>query len=58
MSFPVPHLFRGILPPLFLPFFLTHLMDRLLWVNLIMDTFAALALATEPPNPDLMNRKP
>jgi Ca2+-transporting ATPase len=31
---------------------------QLLWVNLIMDTFAALALATEPPSEDLMNRKP
>lgn len=31
---------------------------QLLWVNLIMDTFAALALATEPPNPDLLKRKP
>jgi Ca2+-transporting ATPase len=31
---------------------------QLLWVNLIMDTFAALALATEPPTPDLLDRKP
>jgi len=31
---------------------------QLLWVNLIMDTFAALALATEKPTPDLMQRKP
>jgi Ca2+-transporting ATPase len=31
---------------------------QLLWVNLIMDTFAALALATEPPVPELLNRKP
>ncbi len=31
---------------------------QLLWVNLIMDTFAALALATEPPEPRLMNRPP
>jgi len=31
---------------------------QLLWVNLIMDTFAALALATEPPIPDLLNRRP
>ena len=30
----------------------------MLWVNLIMDTFAALALATEPPTPDLLERKP
>jgi Ca2+ transporting ATPase len=31
---------------------------QLLWVNLIMDTFAALALATEPPEEDLLNEKP
>lgn len=31
---------------------------QLLWVNLIMDTFAALALATDPPSPDLLHRKP
>ena len=30
----------------------------MLWVNLIMDTFAALALATEPPHDALMERKP
>ncbi|EGC37707.1 P-type ATPase [Dictyostelium purpureum] len=31
---------------------------QLLWVNLIMDTLAALALATEPPTPELLNRPP
>jgi len=31
---------------------------QLLWVNLIMDTFAALALATEPPEPYVMRRPP
>ncbi|KAJ3222791.1 Calcium-transporting ATPase 10, plasma membrane-type, partial [Clydaea vesicula] len=31
---------------------------QLLWVNLIMDTFAALALATDVPTPELLNRKP
>jgi magnesium-transporting ATPase (P-type) len=31
---------------------------QLLWVNMIMDTFAALALATEPPNDALLQRKP
>lgn len=31
---------------------------QLLWVNLIMDTFAALALATEKPEPELLDRKP
>lgn len=30
----------------------------MLWVNLIMDTFAALALATEPPKDNLLDRKP
>lgn len=31
---------------------------QLLWVNLIMDTFASLALATEMPTPELLERKP
>ncbi|CAM0152785.1 unnamed protein product [Urochloa decumbens] len=31
---------------------------QLLWVNIIMDTLGALALATEPPNDDLMKREP
>jgi Ca2+-transporting ATPase len=31
---------------------------QMLWVNLIMDTFAALALATEPPHPEVMLEKP
>lgn len=32
---------------------------QMLWVNLIMDSFAALALATEPPNTeDLLGRQP
>ncbi|KAJ7561593.1 hypothetical protein O6H91_03G034900 [Diphasiastrum complanatum] len=31
---------------------------QLLWINLIMDTLAALALATEPPNDDLMKLPP
>ncbi|KAI9463227.1 calcium-translocating P-type ATPase [Lactarius psammicola] len=30
----------------------------LLWINIIMDTFAALALATDPASPVLLNRKP
>lgn len=30
----------------------------MLWVNLIMDTLGSLALATEPPTPELLNRKP
>jgi magnesium-transporting ATPase (P-type) len=30
---------------------------QLLWVNLIMDTMGALALATEDPNPDLLKDK-
>jgi len=31
---------------------------QLLWVNLIMDTLAALALGTEKPTPELLLRKP
>ncbi|VFQ61448.1 unnamed protein product [Cuscuta campestris] len=31
---------------------------QLLWVNMIMDTLGALALATEPPNDELLNRPP
>lgn len=31
---------------------------QLLWVNLIMDTMAALALATDPPPPTVLDRKP
>ena len=30
----------------------------MLWVNLIMDSFASLALATEPPTDDLLKRAP
>ncbi|KAH6838018.1 calcium ATPase 2 [Perilla frutescens var. hirtella] len=31
---------------------------QLLWVNMIMDTLGALALATEPPNEELMKKAP
>lgn len=31
---------------------------QLLWVNLIMDTFAALALATDAPSPNILKRRP
>ncbi|KAM5344105.1 hypothetical protein ACJ41O_012642 [Fusarium nematophilum] len=31
---------------------------QLLWVNLIMDTFAALALATDPPTEKILDRPP
>ncbi|GAQ10844.1 calcium-transporting ATPase 2 [Aspergillus lentulus] len=31
---------------------------QLLWVNLIMDTFAALALATDPPTAHILDRRP
>lgn len=31
---------------------------QMLWVNLIQDTFAALALATEPPKEDIIKGKP
>ena len=31
---------------------------QMLWVNLIMDTLASLALATDKPNKELLKRKP
>lgn len=31
---------------------------QMLWVNLVMDTLAALALATEPPTTELLQREP
>jgi Ca2+-transporting ATPase len=31
---------------------------QLLWLNLVQDTFAALALATDPPTLELLHRKP
>ena len=31
---------------------------QMLWVNLIMDTFAAMALASLPPTPEVMREKP
>ena len=31
---------------------------QLIWVNMIMDVLAALALATEPPNPKIIRDKP
>ena len=31
---------------------------QLLWINIIMDTFAALALATDPAKPSMLNRQP
>ena len=31
---------------------------QLLWINVIMDTFAAIALCSEPPRADLMRRPP
>lgn len=34
------------------------LSEQLLWVNLIMDTLGALALATEPPTDHLMDQLP
>jgi Ca2+-transporting ATPase len=31
---------------------------QLLWINILMDTFAGLALATDPARPALLNRRP
>ncbi len=42
----------------FIGFELPLTVMQMLWVNLIMDTFAALALATEPPNPAVLSRPP
>lgn len=37
---------------------LTLTVPQMIWVNLIMDTFAALALATQPPSRTVMKHKP
>jgi Ca2+-transporting ATPase len=42
--------FIGVSLPLTVP--------QLLWINIIMDTFAALALSTDPPRASFMKRKP
>ena len=42
----------------FIGFELPLTVMQMLWINLIMDTFAALALATEPPNAGVLNRPP
>lgn len=31
---------------------------QLMWINLFQDTMAALALATDPPTPSILDRKP
>ncbi|MDJ0730061.1 MAG: calcium-translocating P-type ATPase, PMCA-type [Crocosphaera sp.] len=46
--------FFGLLIGISLPLTVT----QMLWINLIMDTFAALALATEPPRETVMNKPP
>lgn len=42
----------------FLGIKLTLTVIQMIWVNLIMDTFAALALATQPPTWTVMNKPP
>jgi Ca2+-transporting ATPase len=42
--------FLGVKPP--------FTVLQLLWINVIMDTFAAIALCSEPPRPGLMKMKP
>jgi Ca2+-transporting ATPase len=53
----VAALFIALLGP-FIGVELPLTVTQMLWVNLIMDTFAALALATEPPHWDVMDKKP
>ena len=43
---------------LFIGISLPLTVTQMLWINLIMDTFAALALATEPPHQTVMNKPP
>ncbi len=43
---------------LFIGISLPLTVTQMLWINLIMDTFAALALATEPPHKTVMNKPP
>jgi Ca2+-transporting ATPase len=42
--------FLGVRPP--------FTVLQLLWINVIMDTFAAIALCSEPPRPELMRQRP
>ena len=42
--------FLGVKPP--------FTVLQLLWINVIMDTFAAIALCSEPPRQDLMRQPP
>ena len=44
--------------PILVSYISLLLSQQLLWVNLIMDTLGALALATEPPTDHLMDRPP
>ncbi|MGK7883455.1 MAG: calcium-translocating P-type ATPase, PMCA-type [Crocosphaera sp.] len=43
---------------LFIGISLPLTVTQMLWINLIMDTFAALALATEPPHETVMKKPP
>ncbi|WP_009543057.1 calcium-translocating P-type ATPase, PMCA-type [Crocosphaera subtropica] len=43
---------------LFIGISLPLTVTQMLWINLIMDTFAALALATEPPHETVLNKPP
>jgi Ca2+-transporting ATPase len=53
----VTALFIALLGP-FIGVELPLTVTQMLWVNLIMDTFAALALAAEPPHQEVMNQRP
>ncbi|MDR2346464.1 MAG: cation-translocating P-type ATPase [Planctomycetaceae bacterium] len=57
LSVNVVALTLALLGPLFgVPLPLT--VPQLLWINIIMDTFAAIALSTDPPRTNSMRRKP
>lgn len=58
LSVNVAALLTAIAGPLFLKEEYPLTITQILWINLIMDTLAALALASEPKDPAVMKEKP
>ena len=58
LSVNVAALLTAIAGPLFLKEEYPLTITQILWINLIMDTLAALALASEPKDPAVMEEKP